>query len=179
VINIKEGDQFTPEYIAINPNSKIPAIVDHDTPDGEPLTVFESGAILVYLADKTNSPLLPTHYRDRSVVMQWLMFQMGGVGPMLGQANHFLKFAPEKVPYGIERYSTEARRIYGVLDARLAQEHYLAGDAYSIADIATYPWVNRHEFHQIELADFPNVQRWWQEIGARPAVQKGLNVGVV
>ncbi len=175
VVDIRKGDQFKPEFVAINPNSKIPAIVDPDGPGGQPLALFESGAILIYLADKTGSPLLPAEGADRYTVIQWLMFQMGGVGPMFGQTHHFLKFAKEDVPYAKERYSTETRRLYGVLDKRLGEADFMAG-AYSIADIATYPWVMRHEFQQVDLADFPNVKRWTEAISARPAVQRGMEV---
>jgi GST-like protein len=174
-IDIGKNEQFTPEFLAINPNNRIPAIVDGDGPGGKPLTVFESGAILIYLAEKTGSKLLPADPRTRSVVLQWLMWQMGGVGPMFGQAHHFIRFAPEKVPYGIERYSKETRRLYGVMDKRLGEVAYLAGD-YSIADIATYPWVARHEYHEVSLADFPNVKRWFDAISACPAVVKGMAV---
>ncbi len=175
VVHIGKNEQFEPSYLAINPNSKIPAIVDHDGPGGEPFTVFESGAILMYLADQTGSDLLPTETRARYTVIQWLMFQMGGVGPMFGQAHHFLEFAKEDVPYGKERYGTETRRLYAVMDTRLGAVDYLAG-AYSIADIAVYPWVARHPVHRVDLADFPNVQRWYDAISARPAVQRGLAV---
>jgi GST-like protein len=174
-IDIGKGDQFKPEFLAVNPNGKIPAIVDRDGPDGKPISVFESGAILIYLAEKTGSALLPADPRRRTAVLQWLMFQMGGVGPMFGQAHHFIRFAPEKVPYGIERYSKETRRLYGVMDRRLGEAAYLAGD-YSIADIATYPWVARHEYHEVKLEDFPNVKRWFDAIDARPAVVKGLKL---
>ena len=173
-INIGKDDQFKPEYIAINPNSKIPSIVDPEGPDGAPISLMESGAILVYLAEKTGK-LLPESKRGRSVAMQWLMFQMGGVGPMFGQVHHFLRAAKEPVPYAIERYTKETRRLYGVLDARLADREYLA-DEYSIADIATYPWVARYEWHKTRLEDYPNVKRWYDAIGARPAVQKGMAV---
>jgi GST-like protein len=174
-IDIGKGDQFKPEFLAVNPNGKIPAIVDGDGPGGKPISVFESGAILIYLAEKTGSKLLPADPRQRYAVLQWLMFQMGGVGPMFGQAHHFIRFAPEKVPYGIERYSKETRRLYGVMDKRLVEATYLAGE-YSIADIATYPWVARHEYHEVNLADFPNVKRWFDAISARPAVVKGMAV---
>jgi len=172
VVDIGKGDQFDPAFVAVNPNSKIPAIVD---PDGEPITVFESGAILVYLAEKTESPLWPADPRQRHAVLQWLMFQMGGVGPMFGQANHFLKFAKEDVPYGKKRYHDEARRLYGVLDEQLGKTPFLASD-YSIADVATYPWVGGHDFHQVDLADYPAVARWFETISARPAVQRGMEV---
>jgi GST-like protein len=174
-INIgKNVDQFTPQFVKINPNSKIPAIVDGDGPGGKPITIFESGAILIYLAEKTGK-LLPRDPHARMAAIQWLMFQMGGVGPMFGQVHHFLRAAPEKVPYAIERYTKETRRLYGVLDGHLKSAAYLAGE-YSIADIATYPWVARHEWHQVELKDFPNVKRWYDAIGARPAVAKGMAV---
>jgi GST-like protein len=173
-IDISKGDQFKPEYIAINPNSKIPAIVDPDGPDGKPIAVFESGAILIWLAEKTGQFLGPDQ-RRRSEALQWLMFQMGGVGPIFGQAHHFRKFAPEPVPYAIERYTKEAQRLYGVLDRRLGEAAYLAGD-YSIADMATYPWVARHEWQGVSLDEHGNVKRWFEAIGARPAVQRGMAV---
>jgi GSH-dependent disulfide-bond oxidoreductase len=173
-INIGKNDQFTPEFVAINPNSKIPAIVDPEGPDGKPMAVFESGAILIYLAEKTGK-LVPASKRGRSVALQWLMFQMGGVGPMFGQVHHFLRAAKEPVPYAIDRYTTETRRLYGVLDARLKDHEHLA-DEYSIADIATYPWVARYEWHKTNLDDFPNVKRWFDAISARPAVQRGMKV---
>ena len=173
-INIGKGEQNTAEYIAINPNSKIPAIIDDDGPGGQPVKVFESGAILIYLAEKTGK-LLPSEPRARLQALEWLMFQMGGVGPMLGQAHHFLRNAPEPVPYAVERYVKEARRLYGVLDRRLGETAFLAGE-YSIADIATYPWVARHEWHRVDLAEFPNVERWFAAIGGRPAVERGMKV---
>ena len=176
IINIMKDDQFKPEFLAISPNNKIPAIVDQDGPGGQPLALFESGAILIYLAEKTGSPLLPTDPRARYTTLQWLMFQMGGVGPMLGQANHFLSFAKEDVPYGKTRYHEEAKRIYGVMDTRLGASPYLAGPDYTIADVATYPWVFRHAMHKIELDAFPNVKRWADTIGQRPAVQRGMDV---
>jgi GST-like protein len=173
-INIGKNDQFTPDFIAINPNSKIPAIVDSEGPDGKPIPLMESGAILIYLAEKTGK-LLPADARRRSVALQWLMFQMGGVGPMFGQVHHFLRAAKEEVPYAIERYTKETQRLYGVLDARLKGREYLA-DEYSIADIATYPWVARFEWHKTRLEDFPNVKRWFDAISARSAVMRGMNV---
>jgi GST-like protein len=173
-INIGSGDQFTSEFVAINPNSKIPAIVDPEGPDGEPISVMESGAILIYLAEKSGK-LLPTSSRKRCVALQWLMFQMGGVGPMFGQVHHFLRAAKEPVPYAIERYTTETRRLYGVLDEQLNKHEYLA-DEYSIADIATYPWIARHEWHKTRLEDFPAVKRWYDAISARAAVQSGMKV---
>jgi GST-like protein len=173
-VNIGRNEQFTPEFVAINPNSKIPAIVDGDGPDGAPINLMESGAILVYLAGKTGK-LLPEAVRGRYEALQWLMFQMGGVGPMFGQVHHFLRAAKTADPYGIERYVTETRRLYGVLDARLARQDYLAGE-YSIADVATYPWVARHEWHKTRLEDYPHVKRWFDAISARPAVQRGMRV---
>lgn len=170
VIDITKNDQFTPEYIAINPNSKIPAIVDQDTG----ITVFESGAILIYLAEKTGK-LLPTDQKQRFQVLEWLMLQMGSVGPMFGQLNHFKKFAPEKIPYAIERYEKETLRLYGVLDKQLADNEYLCGD-YSIADIATYPWVAVYDFQGLTLDNHPNLKRWVEIVQQRPAVQRGMNV---
>ncbi len=173
-INIGQSDQFKPEFLAISPNNKIPAIVDSEGPDGGPYSLFESGAILIYLADKTGK-LMPAAPAARYRVLQWLMFQMGGVGPMFGQAHHFLRFAKEKIPYAMRRYSDETARLYRVLDKQLSDHDYLAGD-YSIADVATYPWVARHEWQQIDLAAYPNVRRWFDAIGARPAVQRGMKV---
>jgi GST-like protein len=168
-------EQFTPQFLAINPNGKIPAIVDNDGPGGKPLPLFESGAILIYLADKTGR-FLSKEPRQRYVTLQWLMFQMGGVGPMFGQTHHFLRAAKEDVPYGKKRYHDETKRLYGVMDKRLGEAKYLAGDEYTIADMATYPWVSRFEWHQVSLSDFPNVKRWFDEISARPAVKKGMAV---
>ena len=173
-INIGKNDQFAPEFIAINPNSKIPAIVDSEGPDGKPISLMESGAILIYLADKSGK-LLPASARARYAALQWLMFQMGGVGPMFGQVHHFLRAAKEPVPYAIERYTTETKRLYGVLNERLKDREYLA-DEYSIADIATYPWTARYEWHKTRLEDFPHVKRWFDAISARPAVQRGMAV---
>ncbi len=173
-VDISKGEQFAPDFVAVNPNSKIPAIVDADGPDGESISVFESGAILLYLAAKTGR-FLPTDERGKFEVLQWLMFQMGGVGPMFGQAHHFLRFAPEPVPYAINRYKTEVARLYAVLNRRLASAEFLAGE-YSVADIATFPWVARHEWHGIDLADFPAVKHWFDVISQRPAVQRGMNV---
>jgi GST-like protein len=173
-VDISKGEQFAPDFVAVNPNSKIPAIVDADGPDGEPINVFESGAILLYLAAKSGR-FLPADERSKFEVLQWLMFQMGGVGPMFGQAHHFLRFAPEPVPYAINRYKTEVARLYAVLNRRLASAEFLAGE-YSVADIATFPWVARHEWHGIDLADFPAVKHWFDVISQRPAVQRGMNV---
>ena len=172
-ISLQKGDQFTPEYLAINPNNKIPSIIDTEGPGGQPLTLFESGAILMYLAEKSGK-LLPQDMRKRYEVIQWLMFQMGGVGPMFGQANFFFRLN-EKVPYAIERYHKEALRLYKVLDQQLGKKEYLAGE-YTIADIATHPWVWRHEMHQVKLEEFPNVKRWYDAILARPAVERGMAV---
>jgi GSH-dependent disulfide-bond oxidoreductase len=173
-VNIGKDEQFRPEFLAISPNNKIPAIVDPDGPGGKRFALFESGAILIYLGEKTGR-FIPKDPATRYVALHWLMFQMGGLGPMLGQTHHFLRAAPEPVPYAIKRYKDETRRLYGVLDKRLAEAEHLAGE-YSIADIASYPWVARHEWHQIELGDFPNVKRWYDAIGARPAVQRGMKV---
>jgi GST-like protein len=167
-IDIDAGDQFAPEFLAISPNNKIPAIVDQLGPDGRPLSVFESGAILIYLADKTGR-FLPAQPRERTAVLEWLMFQMASVGPMLGQAHHFRAYAREKIPYAIERYTREAFRIYGVLDKRLAEREFLAGD-YSIADMAVFPWIRLHGRQGQDLGDFPNLRRWFAAIAARPAV---------
>jgi len=173
-INIGQGEQFGPEYLKINPNGKIPSIIDPEGPGGEPITMMESGAILIYLAGKTGK-LLPAAVRDRYVALQWLMFQMGGVGPIFGQVHHFLRAAKEQVPYAIERYTRETRRLYGVLNERLKDREFLA-DGYSVADIATYPWVARHEWHKTDLNDFAHVKRWFDAISARPAVQRGMKV---
>jgi len=173
-INIGQGDQFKPDFVAINPNSKIPAIIDTEGPGGRAIRIFESGAILIYLAEKAGK-LLPRDPAARMETIEWLMFQMGGVGPMFGQAHHFLRQVKEPNPYGAERYTKETRRLYGVMDTRLGKVDYLAGD-YSIADIATYPWVWRHEWHKVDLAEFPNVARWFAAIAARPAVERGMKV---
>ena len=166
-------EQFTPEYLKINPNGKIPSIVDPDGPDGKPISMMESGAILIYLADKTGK-FFPA--KSKYQVLQWLMFQMGGVGPMFGQAHHFMRAKKDEVPYGSERYGSEAKRLYGVMDRQLQKNEFLSGREYTIADIATYPWVARHEWHRVELALFPSVKRWYDLIGARPAVAKGMSV---
>jgi GSH-dependent disulfide-bond oxidoreductase len=172
-VDLGKGQQFTPEYLAINPNNKIPSIIDTDGPGGKPLTLFESGAILMYLAEKTGK-FWPQDMRKRYEVIQWLMFQMGGVGPMFGQANYFFRLE-EKVPYAIDRFHKEALRLYRVLEQELSKKEFLAGE-YSIADIATYPWVGRHDIHQVKLEDFPSVKRWFDTISARPAVQKGMEI---
>lgn len=174
-IDIGAGDQFTAEFLAISPNNKIPAIVDSKGPNGKAMSLFESGAILVYLASKAGK-FLGTTDKEKFTTLQWLMFQMGGVGPMLGQAHHFRLYAPEKIDYAVNRYTNEAKRLYGVIDKRLGESVYLAGDTYTIADIATFPWLRSWKNQGIELADFPNVQRWFNEISARPAVQKGVTL---
>ena len=175
-IDIGKGAQFAPDFLAISPNNKIPAMVDDDGPGGEPLSMFESGAMLLYLARKTGR-FLPDDEVGHFQVMQWLMFQMGGVGPMFGQAHHFRRFAKEDVPYARDRYTEETRRLYGVMDGRLARSAYLANDNYSIADIATFPWVARYEWHGIDFeADYPNVWRWYRTIEERPAVARGFAV---
>ncbi|MSO74495.1 MAG: hypothetical protein EXQ99_04995 [Alphaproteobacteria bacterium] len=173
-VNISKGDQFVPEFLKIAPNNRIPAIVDHEGPRGTPYALFESGAILLYLGEKTGK-LIGTTPRERYEVLVWLMWQMGGVGPMLGQANHFSRYAPVKVPYAIERYENEARRLIGVLDKRLAGRDYVSGD-YSVADIAILGWMKDYVGHD-SLAGFANVQRWFDALLARPAVQRGLAVG--
>ncbi|MFQ5466646.1 MAG: glutathione S-transferase N-terminal domain-containing protein [Kiloniellaceae bacterium] len=173
-VHIGKGEQFEPEFLKISPNNKIPAIVDPDGPGGAPLALFESGAILIYLAEKTGR-FLPTDPRGRHVALQWLMWQMGNFGPMLGQAHHFRRFAKEPVPYAIARYTNETRRLYGVLDKRLGTAEYMAGD-YSIADMATLPWAARHPWQGVELDEFANVKRWYDALAARPAVRRGMDV---
>ena len=174
-INIGAGDQFKPEFLKISPNNKIPAIVDSEGPDGQPISMFESGAILIYLASKTGK-FLPTSDRGRFEMLQWLMFQMGGVGPMLGQTHHFRIYAPEKIGYAINRYTNEAKRLYGVMDKRLAKSKYIAGPEYSIADIAIFPWLRSWKNQGIDWADYPHLKGWFDEIAARPAVQRGVEV---
>jgi GSH-dependent disulfide-bond oxidoreductase len=168
-------EQFTPEYLKVNPNGKIPSIVDPDGPDGKPYSMMESGAILLYLAGKTGR-FLPKSVRGKYDALQWLMFQMGGVGPMFGQAHHFMRAKKDEIPYGSERYGNEAKRLYGVMDQQLAKNEYLSGREYSVADIATYPWVARHEWHRVDLGQFANVKRWYDAVGARPAVVKGMSI---
>ncbi len=174
-VNIGSGAQFAPEFLAISPNNKIPAIVDPEGPDGQPISLFESGAILLYLAAKTGL-FMPADVRGKYQVLEWLMFQMGGVGPMLGQAHHFRLYAPEKLPYAIERYTNEARRLYGVMDRRLAKSTYLGGPEYSIADIAIFPWLRSWKNQGIDWAEYPHLKGWFDEIGARPAVRRGVEV---
>ena len=173
-VDISKGDQFEPEFLKISPNNKMPAIVDRDGPDGGPYALFESGAILMYLAEKTGR-FMPSAVAARYRVIQWLMFQMGGIGPMLGQAHHFRQYAPEPLPYAIDRYTNETGRLYGVMDRRLGDSEYLAGD-YSIADIACFPWIRSYERQGQKLEDFANVKRWFDAIGDRPAVRNGLQV---
>ncbi len=173
-VNIGAGDQFKPEFLAITPNHRIPALVDPDGPSG-PIELFESGAILIYLAEKTGR-LMPSEPRARYACLQWLMFQMGGVGPMFGQYNHFAAYAPERLPYAIERYANEVKRLHRVLETRLAASKYLASEEYSIADIATFPWVRSPERRGIDLADYPAVKRWHDAIAARPGVERGVQV---
>jgi GST-like protein len=177
-VNIGRGEQFSPEFLAISPNNRMPAIVDHDPPGGgAPVAVFESGAILIYLAEKTGR-FLPADLRGRHATLQWLMWQMGGLGPMAGQNGHFLLYAPEKIPYALERYSKEVNRLYGVLDAQLARTgRYVAGGEYTIADIAIFPWIRTHKAQQIALAEFPQVERWYTLLFERPAAKRGLDLG--
>ena len=174
-VDIGAGDQFAPDFLAISPNNKIPALVDPHGPDGQPMSLFESGAILVYLAGKTGK-FLPAGDRAKYEVLQWLMFQMGGVGPMLGQAHHFRLYAPEKIGYAIDRYSNEAKRIYGVIDKQLSGNKFIAGKSYSIADIAIFPWLRSWENQGIVLDDYPHLKKWFDGIAARPAVQRGVKV---
>ena len=174
-VDIGSGAQFAPEFLAISPNNKIPAITDPDGPDGEPISLFESGAILLYLAGKTGR-FLPAGTAAKYEVLQWLMFQMGGVGPMLGQAHHFRIYAPEKIPYAVDRYTNEAKRLYGVMNKRLARSKYLGGAEYSVADMAVYPWLRSWKNQGIDWNDFPHLRGWFDEIGARPAVQRGCEV---
>jgi GST-like protein len=174
-IDIGAGDQFAPEFLRISPNNKIPAIVDPDGPEGKPISVFDSGAILVYLAEKT-SRLMPDAPRGRFATLQWLMFQLGDLGPMLGQAHHFLGYAPEKIPYAMDRYQNEANRLYGVMDRQLGANRYFAGEEYTIADIAIFPWLRSHKKQNVDITQYPQVDRWYQEIGARAAVQRGMAV---
>ena len=173
-IDIGAGDQFKPEFLKISPNNKMPAIVDSDGPDGKPISIFESGAILLYLAGKTGK-FLPNDVRGKYIALQWLMFQMGGVGPMFGQAHHFRNYAPEKIDYAINRYTNEAKRLYGVMNKRLGEAKYFAYD-YSIADMAIFPWTRSHANQGVDLAEFPNVKRWFDAIDARPAVKRAVQV---
>jgi GST-like protein len=174
-VDIGAGAQFEPGFLAISPNNKIPAITDPDGPEDAPISLFESGAILLYLAGKTGR-FLPPGTAARYEVLQWLMFQMGGVGPMLGQVHHFRIYAPEKLPYAVDRYTNEAKRLYGVMDKRLAKSPYLGGPEYSIADIAVFPWLRNWKNQGIDWNEFPHLRAWFDEIGARPAVQRGCEV---
>ena len=175
VVDITAGDQFKPEFLKLSPNNRMPALVDDDGPDGTPASIFESGAILIYLADKTGR-FMPIAGNALYDVMQWLMFQMGNLGPICGQAHHFRDAAPERVPYAINRFTDEAGRLYGVMNRRLAEARYLAGDDYTIADMACWPWVRVHRYHGQLWEDFPNVKRWFDEVAARPAVQEGMKL---
>jgi GSH-dependent disulfide-bond oxidoreductase len=174
-VDIGAGDQFKPEFLAISPNNKIPAMVDSDGPDGKPISLFESGAMLVYLASKTGQ-FLPGKLRDKWATLQWLMFQMGHVGPMLGQAHHFLIYAPEKIPYAVNRYTKEANRLYGVLNTRLGASKHVACSEYTIADMAIFPWLRSYKNQGVEMDEYPNVKRWFDAIDARQAVQRALQV---
>ena len=173
-INIRVGDQFQPEFLKVSPNNRIPAIVDSEGPGGKPISVFETGAILIYLGEKTGK-LLPKDGPVRYDIMQWLMWQMGGVGPMMGQANHFRRYSKEKIAYAVDRYTNEANRLTNVLDKRLEAAAYVAGD-YSIADIAIFPWYRGADQRGVNIDEYPNVKRWFDAINARPAVQRGLQV---
>jgi GST-like protein len=173
-VNLGQGEQKTPEYLTINPNGKIPAIVDRDGPGGDELTIFESGAILIYLAEKSGK-FLPQDPTGRWRAISWLMFQMAGLGPSLAQAGYFVNRAPEPVPHAVERFVDEAERLYGVVDRRLAEVEFLAGD-YSIADIACFPWMRNHQRFSVDIGDYPNVSRWLESISSRPAVQRGLSL---
>ena len=173
-VNIRKGEQFAPEFLKISPNNRMPAVIDHEGPGGKPLSIFESGAILLYLAEKTGK-LMPTETRARYSVVEWLMFQMAGIGPMMGQAGHFRMAAPEKIPYAIERYTNESHRLFNVMEKRLAEAPFLGGD-YSIADIACFPWVRGIRREEGELEKRPNLKRWVEAIDSRPAVKRGLAV---
>jgi GSH-dependent disulfide-bond oxidoreductase len=174
-VDIGAGDQFKPEFLKISPNNKIPALVDSEGPDGKPISIFESGAILVYLAGKTGR-FMPDDTRGRYEVLQWLMFQMGGVGPMLGQAHHFRIYAPEKIDYAYNRYTNEAKRLYGVMDKRLQSSKFIAGKTYTIADMAIFPWLRSWQNQGIDWADYPTLKKWFDGISQRPAVQKAVQV---
>ena len=174
-VNIGTGDQFAPEFLRISPNNKIPALVDPHGPDGKPISVFESGAILVYLATKTGK-FMPRSDRAKFEVLQWLMFQMGGVGPMLGQNHHFRLYAPEKIDYAINRYTNEAKRLYGVMDKQVSKTKFIAGNTYTIADMAIFPWLRNWQNQGIDWAEYPHLKHWFDTIAARPAVQRGVQV---
>ena len=174
-VDIGQGDQFKAEFLALNPNHRIPAITDSDGPDGKPISLFESGAILLYLAGKTGKFVGKTD-RERYTTLQWLMFQMGGVGPMLGQTHHFRNYAPEKIAYAINRYTNETRRLYGVMDGQLGKSPYISGRAYTIADMAIWPWLRNWQGQGQNMDDHPNLKRWYELVGKRPAVQRGVQV---
>jgi GST-like protein len=174
-VNIGQGDQFAADFLKISPNNKIPALVDPNGPDGKPISLFESGAILLYLAGKTGK-FLPKSDRDKYEALQWLMFQMGGLGPMLGQNHHFRIYAPEKIEYAINRYTNETKRLYGVMNKRLESSRFLAGKQYSIADMAVFPWLRNWQNQGIDWADYPHLKAWFDGIAARPAVQRGVQV---
>jgi GSH-dependent disulfide-bond oxidoreductase len=174
-VNIRKGEQFKPAFLKVNPNHRIPAIVDRDGPNGEELALFESGAILIYLASKSGR-LLPVDLAERWICVQWLMWQMGGIGPMMGQANHFRRYAKERIPYAIERYTNEANRLTNVLDKRLGESRYVACEEYTIADIAIYPWMRGVQQRGVIIEEYPSVKRWFDAISARPAVQRGVQM---
>ena len=174
-INIGQGDQFTPEFLAISPNNKIPALVDPNGPDGKPISIFESGAIMLYLASKYGK-FLPKSDRQKFQTLEWLMFQMGGVGPMLGQNHHFRLYAPEKIEYAVNRYTNEAKRIYGVIDKRLSTSKFIACGQYTIADMAIFPWLRNWKNQGVELDDYPHLKAWFEQIAARPAVKRGVEM---
>ena len=175
-IAIGKGEQFRPEFLAITPNHRIPAIVDPDGPGGQRITLFESAAIMIYLSEKTGGRLIPKDPMGRYKCLEWMMFQMGGVGPMFGQYNHFANYANDKIPYAIDRYTNEVARLHRVLDKRLSEVEWLAGDEYSLADIITFPWIRNPDRRKIDLATYPNVKRWHDAVAARPAVQRGVAV---
>ncbi|MGE0801539.1 MAG: glutathione S-transferase N-terminal domain-containing protein [Lautropia sp.] len=175
-VHIGKGAQFEPGYLAINPNGKIPALVDMEGPGGAPISIFESGAIMMYLAEMNGFRFMPSEVRSRYAVVQWLMFQMAGIGPMLGQAHHFRNYAPEKIDYAIRRYTSEAGRLYSIVDRRLGESEFLAGPEYSIADMAVYPWLRAHKLQGQKVDEFPNLQRWYNRLRARPGVQRGISV---
>ncbi len=177
-VNIGNGEQFEPNFLAISPNNRIPAIIDSDGPDGQEISIFDTGAILYYLAQKTGK-FLPDAASDPAghfATMEWLMWQMGGIGPMMGQANHFRRYAPDRIEYATERYANETKRLFGVADTKLGKSRYLAGDDYTIADIAAFPWMRNWKGQEVPLEDYPNTKRWLEEVGERPAVKQGLEV---
>ncbi|MET3107618.1 GST-like protein [Oxalobacteraceae bacterium GrIS 2.11] len=174
-VDIGSGEQFAPEFLQISPNNKIPALIDPEGPDGKSINIFESGAIMIYLAGKTGK-FLGNTTREKYMTLEWLMFQMGGFGPMLGQAHHFRNYAPEPIPYAIDRYTNEAKRLYGVINKQLAKSSYLAGNEYTIADMATFAWANSWRNQGIDWRDFPHAKRWFDTVANRPAVQRGLQV---